>query len=653
MNTRIKSIALTFVVTFALVMSGEVPCRADVILTISPTLAVEQGAQWHILSDPDTWYDPDVAISLPPGMHTIAFKDLSDWAEPLPLEIVDAIDTQQTLTVNYTALTRLPLGQIPNHIAWQGQTLQFMVYLEDSDGLPTMDATLTAEIQPVPSGDFSFLPASEPGYFVLRYIPASEDSDDFQIILEGQAPENPKKTCQLVQITPMQEFADEAIIFKTGQHTKMISGLSSIRTNDDIPSAGSVTFNYKANTHPRTVLIEGDHIEISRYNDDNKLYSQLCAVTDSSGNVLNADIKTLEIIADVLVIKTRLWLPGTQVTIKAVELYFEDEDPDTTACIVTTPVVLTTRPALPGGASVGVNGKTGLTAGSITIDVMEFHSAESTGGITPLRFILDGGSGEPAGQGRNGTAGPNLDYKDSFKVKFEETTLGLDKGWSGLYSDAYYKITSVVYNDHSAGWDFDWDDPLTGWTGSTTLPHGENAVRGGYPGAGGNAGQLRSTSPIDTLYSANAGIKGLRAPTYPGGQHGTPYYYLQLIYDLYGAWLGSGHCDTNLGYYGTAMNGNNAYPPDDSGIPNGQAGSYESIASTMEQFSPENFTQNLNIIRQFYLANQIDVCKQKIDKYIQLIDLYKQREDWDRPAVCTEVPCRNDLWNASLDAKPH
>lgn len=625
----IRLAAMVLVIACSLFMSGVIPCRADVVLNISPELAVQQGAQWHILSEPDTWYDPNTAVSLPSGMHTLAFKDLPDWAEPQPLQIVDALDTLQTSTVSYTALTRLPLGQIPDQMAWQGQTLQFMVYLEDADGLAVTDATLTAEARPAPVGDLSFLPASEPGYFVLRYTPASEDKDDFQIILEGQASEDSQKVCQLAQISPMQEYADETIIFKTGQHTKMISGVSSIRKNEDISSVAPETFNYKANTYPRTVLIEGDHIEISQYNDDNKLYLQLCAVTDSSGNVLNANIETLEIIADVLVIKTRLWLPGTQVTIKAVELYFEDEDPDTTACIVTTPVALTERPVFPGGTTPGVDGKAGLDAGDVTIDVMEFHSAEPASGIAPLRFMLDGGNGEPAGHGRNGAPGRALAYKDTFRVA-AKNWLGF-RTYSKVYAHDPYKITRVTYNDYTTAYSFDYDEPggFTGWEGTTVLPDGENAVRGGAPGAGGNAGQLKSTMPAEDLYSVNAGQKGQRTQAYSGGQKGSPQYYVHLTYNLTGNILSGPVIDWSDPVLGEAHAGANAYPPDDSGIRNGQAGSYEAIASTMEQFSPENFTQNLNIIRQFYLANQIDVCKQKIDKYIQLIDLYKQREDWD------------------------
>ena len=625
MNTRITSISILLVAAF-IFMCSTAPCDAEVVLNISPDLAVAQGAQWHILSDPDTWYDPNAAITLPPGMHTIAFKDLSDWAEPQPLAITEADDTHQTFAASYTALTRLPLGQIPDHLAWQGQTLEFMVYLEDANSLAVTDATLTAQAQPAPLGEFSFLPASEPGYFVLKYIPASEDKDDFQIILEGQASEDSQKVCQLVQISPMQEDADETIVFKTGQHTKMFSKYSSIRTNQDVVAAVPVTYNYKPNTLPRTILIEGDYIEISKLNDENRLYQQLCATEDQAGNVLNADIKQVEIIADILMIKTRLWIPGANVTIRAVELDFEDEDSAVPACVVTTPVELKIRPALPAGATQGGVGVNGLNAGNITVDVMEFHPGQLPNGTTPRRFILDGGQGQPAGQGRNGIAGPNVPYRDDMHVRME-TWLGTDKWWSSLYSAGSYKITSVVYRDHSTGissWDFDWDSPPTGWSGSTTLPHGGNAVPGGLPGAGGNAGHLECTMPVETLYSVNAGSKGLRAETYPGGQPGTPQYYFQLIYDLY-----NNRLEWNWGYSGVAQWGATAYPPDISGIPNGQAGSYQVVGSTMEQFTPELFSQNLNLIRQFYLANQINVCKQKIDMYIRLIDLYRQREDWN------------------------
>lgn len=610
---------LVFILAFSL-------CPAEVVVTVSPPTAVEQGAQWHILSEPDVWYDPNVAVSLPPGMHTIEFADLSDWAEPPAIQIVDAIDTMQELGVIYTPLTRLPVGQIPNQTAWHGQLLEFMVCLEAPNEQAIAEASLLAETQPAPAGEFDFFAAHEPGYWVLRYLPAAEDSGEFMVLLEAQAAPGLRKFCQLVRITPMEDLADETVIFKTGQHTKMISGVSSIRTNEDIPAAAAQPFNYQTNVRPRAIRIEGDRIDISRYNDGNRLYQQLCAVRDPMGNLLNADIGSVEIIADVLVIKTRLWLPGTQVTIKAVELYFEDEDPGEPACVVTTPVELTERPALGAGATQGANGLAGLNAGSILVDVMEFHSASPASGAVWPRFILAGGQGQPGGHGRNGANGPNLDYKDSFQVRVE-TWAGTDKAWTHLENPSPYKITSILYHDHSDGWDFDWDS-FAGWHGTTTLPNGENAVRGGLPGAGGNAGMLRSTVPLDSLYSVSAGLKGQRVPTYLGGQRGTPLYYVQLIYDLYGAWMGSGSCETNWGFYGYAQPGANATPPDDSGIPEGQAGGFEAIATSMEQFSPENFNQNLNIIRQFYLANQIEVCTQKIDKYIQLIDLYRQRSDW-------------------------
>ena len=628
MITQIKSIEIISVVICILLTFGVMPSSADVVITISPQLAVDHGAQWHITDNPNIWYDPNVSVTLPPGMHTIEFKDLADWSEPLPLQILDAGDTLQTLNTSYVALTRLPIGQIPDQVVWQDQTLELMVCLPDVDGHVLIDATITAQLQPVPIGEFSFLPATEAGYYVLRYTPAGDDRDDFHVILEGKSSELPEKVGQLVRVTPMQILADETIVFKTGQHAEMISGPVAIRKNEDVPSVSADTFNYQTNTYPRSVSIEGDRIEISRYNDENYLYSQLCAVTDTSGNTINADIKALEIIADVLVIKTRLWLPGTDVTIKAVELHFEDEDTEVPACIVTTPVELEDGPALLPGSTQGSNGIEGLDAGDIIIDVLEFHNAQLPNGSIPLRFILDGGQGQTAGEGRNGAAGPTLPYKDSFRARCE-TWLGTDKFNTPTYSSPPYKITSVIYNDHADGWDFDWDDSLTGWSGSTVLPHGENAVAGGLPGAGGDSGHLECTMPAEYLYSVNAGPKGRRAQTYYGGQRGEPLYYLQVIYDLYGKVFGSGTCYTNLGFWGTAHVGNNAYPPDDSTIPNGNSGTYQLIASTMEQFTPENFNQNLNIIRQFYLANQIDVCTEKIEKYIRIIDLFKQRSDWD------------------------
>jgi hypothetical protein len=622
---------------------GTLPCLGAITVIIHPDLAVQQGAQWRV-DDQETWYDSNVPVALPLGIHRLEFKNLSDWSEPSPLSVVDSEGTAQTINVSYSGLTRHSLGMIPDQVAWQDLTLEFMVYLADTGGTAVTDAVITAETLSSPLAVFSFLPATEPGYFVFHYAPAAGARESFQVFFEGKSPGFPSTVYQLIQITPMQNLVDEAVVFKTGQYSEVISEDTAIHKNEDILTEVS-GWNYQP-WKTRVISIEGNRIEISRLHDANQLYNQLCATTDPGGNLLNGNIRTLQIVADVLVVKTRLWLPGTGVTIKAVSLYFEDEDPTIPACLVTTPFSLTERPVLPPGVLQGVNGFGGLTAGNILIDVVEFHSAQLSDGTNPQRFILDGGNGQPAGQGRNGAAGPTLPYQDSFHVRIKETTLGLDKFWSPLASSPPYKITSVLYHDHSSGWDFDWGSPPTGWSGSTQLPHGENAIPGGLPGAGGNAGQIQCAIPIANLYSITAGQKGQNAPAYTGGPRGEPLYYLQLVYDLYGSWGGTGTIYTNGGYSGMAHAGTDAASPDDSGVPNGQIGDCQVIASNMEQLSPEMFVYYLNHIRQLYLANQLDACKQKIERSIRLIELMKQGPYWvTQPLVrkCCVETVYNDL----------
>jgi len=603
---------------------GTLPCLGAITVIIHPDLAVQQGAQWRV-DDQETWYDSNVPVALPLGIHRLEFKNLSDWSEPSPLSVVDSEGTAQTINVSYSGLTRHSLGMIPDQVAWQDQTLEFMVYLADTGGTAVTDAVITAETLSSPLAVFSFLPATEPGYFVFHYAPAAGARESFQVFFEGKAPGFPSTVYQLIQVTPMQNLVDEAVVFTTGQYSEVISEDTAIHKNEDIESAVLASFNYQI-VRTRAVSIEGNRVEISRFNDTNNLYGQLCATADMAGNILNANIKTLQIVADVLIIKSKLWLPGTQVTIKAVSLYFEDEDPTDPACLVTTPVGLTNRPILPPGALQGANGFGGLTAGNIVVDVVDFHSAQLSHGMNPLRFILDGGKGQPAGHGRNGAAGPFLIYQDYFHVRLE-TWAGTDKFWSPLFSSPPFKITSILYHDHSDGWDFDWNS-FSKWDGTTTLPNGENAVPGGLPGAGGNAGQIQCTIPIANQYSITPGQKGLSAQTYTGGAPGAPQYYLQLVYDLYGAWMGTGTIYTNLGFSGVAQPGANTYPPDDNGVLNGQTGNYQVVASNMEQLSPERFVYYLNQIRQLYLANQLDDCKQKIERSIRLIELMKQGPGW-------------------------
>ena len=104
----------------------------------------------------------------------------------------------------------------------------------------------------------------------------------------------------------------------------------------------------------------------------------------------------MNIYAETVIIRSPLKLPQTDVMIYAKELRFEDVAGSATAQIDTTPLANSLIPSMFN------NGVAGLKAGKIIVNIGVF----SNSGSTP-RFVLRGGNGQPAGEGRNGSDGTN------------------------------------------------------------------------------------------------------------------------------------------------------------------------------------------------------------------------------------------------------
>jgi|GEM_PF-5473307 len=174
-------------------------------------------------------------------------------------------------------------------------------------------------------------------------------------------------------------------------------------------------FNHQYVT-PRIINISGYRV-IFEKNHPNQLY-------DFSGKT---DILEMNIQADTLVIRDPLWFPQTKVTIHSRELKFEDK-PTThsqysgPASINTKPVDITEKPES------GINGNHGLKAGDIFI----LLDCPVSSNILNLRFLLNGGNGQPAGLGEDG-----------------EDQVDIYKSYSRIDSDCYHWSCHLPFSESS------------------------------------------------------------------------------------------------------------------------------------------------------------------------------------------------------------
>lgn len=195
------------------------------------------------------------------------------------------------------------------------------------------------------------------------------------------------------------------------------------------------------------------------------------------------DIAEMTLLADRVVIRAPLRLPGTRLLIRARELAFEDTGSEP-AAIITTP-----SPFTLARSKVGKDGTAGQAGGDIRLEI---ETLQTTGKMP--RLVLNGGKGQDPGPGRNGTNGSYplrpFSYSNQHDLIYRE----------------HYTYVVVTKKDT-------WGDLRKKPT------NGSNATPGGQPGNGGAAGKLISSvaAAVD-LVAQEGGAAGAPSPAYRGGR---------------------------------------------------------------------------------------------------------------------------------------
>ncbi len=224
----------------------------------------------------------------------------------------------------------------------------------------------------------------------------------------------------------------------------------------------------------RNIKISALHLILGGSQSD-QVYDQIRNTTD---------VRSLEIEAETVEIHDLLRLAGTNITIRAKEIIFAES-----GRIDTSPINKTEK------AYLQQDGVDGLKGGDITLIADKFTGSDV------LILIANGGRGQDAGPGQDGARGHNAHI---------------------VYGSHFYQYEKESCRQicHSGGI----CDSVCSYPTKTGRPagHGQDAIPGGRPGNGGDAGTITVNRLINLRFSAEGGTPGALDRHRIGGGPGNP-----------------------------------------------------------------------------------------------------------------------------------
>lgn len=491
-------------------------------------------------------------------------------------------------------IPKYEFGAIPDQRLWVGESnqLTFQVTTQELDPNAELSMLVIGENL---ANQITLDP--ETGVFV--YDPDEDDINPFEVIFQATVGSNgsTQEHEQRVRITPLPRLPAERHIVDDSSRPPTRSLYTTVEETD-----GQNLYFNAAHRDTKQISVQGIQVVYDPGSLDHSL-----AIIEG-----REDIYSLDINADVVIIRQRMHVPGTNVTIKARELRFEGSGQiNTTPTSKAVPAPSGNRNN-PNNPVPGSDGAHGNHAGNITLSIDVFHVPPGN----MKRFILDGAKGQDAGQGMDGEDHGNevMESWSSYSVTIDDTRI-------------YYSGTGAPIVFRKTHWDYSWSDDRTDRTdtkGEDRWPaNGGNAVPPGRPGNGGNGGvllcNLDEKKLPDSLISIEPGQAGRKARDAYGGRHGQPYpcRKLELTVDQY---------DKAVGYYVWSVkdvkwtncpprtNGTNAAAP--SGHAGQQGHIDRDFSSSGSAWLPEELLPDVvRYIRDAYLSNNRDLVRQYLEMY--------------------------------------
>ncbi len=508
---------------------------------------------------------------------------------------VSSRKTEAARVVQVPAGTKVySISNIPPQVVRHGATLQFQVKADES-AAATFAFTLDPDYPVVPLGALSLNAAS--GLF--SYKPAAADKFEFSVKFAGSVNGVPAVT-QTVVITPLADLPPESDLLAA---TRPTPDPESVDYQLVTQSLGKTKEMHNGVEQPlRDVQISGKRIVFAT---GNPLYERFNGARD---------LKSVTITAETVVIRSPLMLPGTNVTIYARELRFEDTAGK--ASLDTTPKDYST------GASQFSAGLQGQKGGDIVLRIQSFFSNPGV----PVRLIASGGKGQNPGQGRAGSPKPALTPSWTIRT-VNDNRMG----------------NALTWNFHHQGWG--WvlrqdGNPLrppyptvlfVGCTpcgqyqaGQKVWPqNGEDAVPPGTPGTGGAGGNISSSLQIVSTYAQMVGgVSGQAGTAQRGGPPQEPTYsaWLQTID---GRRCNDDYFNFQVTEVHTSIAGKDA-PSVSAAQPQGRNGSFViSSAATPTTWLHPNFLRLVIAhAKDAYIGGNFDYAKLVFGDYLDFVNNY-------------------------------
>ena len=417
-------------------------------------------------------------------------------------------------------LTSYVLGAIPPLSVLKGETLNFAVESKLGQG-----AVYSLSFEGAGPKGAMALDASTG---VLTYTPAPQDRTPIKAVL--QAKKDGMSEQQTVVILPLLPSDFNLIEHRSSDSAAPSpEGWQYVSFVEEAAQVGKEVFNNEVEyqdkkegddktekdvaIETKQVIVSGVRLVLER----TSKYPLLARLDGSKSFGGRVDLKRVTLCADEVVVRSRLELPGTDVSIYARKLIFEKEGQ-----IVTTPRFVSLE------ATKRAEGLKGQDAGSVHLYVQEL---EAPGEI--VRLVTSGGKGQAGKAGEAGTNGASLRAWDGHS----ETWNGWRRDWGingtyGLnwstevegYKPVYVQVglwSSYNARTGTRGWiKGDNDQGSKAWPGDGADPK----KLPGAPGHGGSGGSIVSPFGLQLEKKAErkAGEAGKKAADIPAAKAGQP-----------------------------------------------------------------------------------------------------------------------------------
>lgn len=493
-----------------------------------------------------------------------------------------------------TTSQKFKIGEIPDQRVWHGHPLVLRIGARGLDS-----GTLQCSLDPKPEGNFEFDP--EIGAFFFG--PAKEDRA--ALTATFSAKRKGADVSQTITIVPVPELKPERDVIRGKPVAPDPLDTHYVKH--------SVTPDGDGSEHH---VVSGMKLVIGGPDDRKKLHQMFHM--DRSSSKMPADqatasrFKTLTLCADHLVIHDELSMPETDIHIYAREITFEGQ-----AKIDTSPLDWQ-RPKARGADETGGKGDDGAN-GRKAGDIRAFYEQLNASGEVVKRFVLQGGQGQDAGEGKQWTAGRSfrsipkkiVRYGSSWGFKTVKTV-------TAEFNPPATYVKSKEYDGSLGRWAaIKIKDLKSHGTPSDKPTSPTGGQPPGKPGSGGDGGLFTSNKRVQAdLVSKTGGACGNKAAGVrraPGGTPASWAHYEALFYytapNSKGSW-----CEVNRKNKGTTSDGP-AYPAPAAEKKVG-AGPKPAIAGNSNAWLHPYLVQVvLQFARDAYLADQVATAEALLTVY--------------------------------------